>query len=267
MAGGHELREVALLAARDGAAVHRERLGSVRAEDGDLKGIADYVTSVDREAEATVLGRIATSFPDHAVLAEESAAPEPDSSEWLWIVDPLDGTTNFLHGFPMFAASVAVAHRGTLVAGAVVSSATGEEWTAAAGLGATMNGQPIVVSTLASLRHALVGTGFPFKKPALLSEYLVQLEAVLRATAGVRRAGSAALDLCYLACGRLDAFWELDLAAWDVAAGTLIAREAGATVTRLDGSPDMIGSGSVLAGTPSLYGALARVLRTAGQNP
>ncbi|MBX6365304.1 MAG: inositol monophosphatase [Gemmatimonadetes bacterium] len=266
------LLDLALAAARDAADVHRRHIGRVRLEDWSAKGVSDFVTHVDREAEARIVARIRTAFPDHAILAEEAAsdaghaaagsAPDtpPHAAEFLWIVDPLDGTTNFLHAYPAYAASVAVAHRGELVAGAVVDSASGAEWTAVRGGGARRDAQPIHVSELGELRHSLIGTGFPFRDLDLLPRYLRQFDALTRRTAGIRRAGSAALDLCHVASGHFDGFWELALAPWDVAAGALIVREAGGLVTDLAGNPDILGGGPILAGNPVIHETLRRLL-------
>lgn len=187
-----------------------------------------------------------------------------DAAEWTWIVDPLDGTTNYLHGYPMYAVSIGIVHCGEPAAGLVLNSASGEVWTAARGAGAFRDGRPIRVSRIHSLRRALIGTGFPSRTVALLPRYTPQLEAALRATSGVRRAGSAALDLCHLATGWFDGFWELTLAPWDVAAGVVIIREAGGVVTRLDGTTDVLGHGSILAGNPAIHEALGALLRAAG---
>lgn len=260
--------ETAVHAARRAAEVHREHVGRVRVEDWSEKGVADFVTHVDREAEEEIVARVRARFPDHAILAEEgtavrvetgAAGAEPD---WLWIIDPLDGTTNFLHGYPMYAVSIGVAHHGTPVAGVVLASATGEEWTAVRGAGARLGGEPIHVSEIADLKQALIGTGFPFKATDLLPRYLRQFDRILRGTSGIRRAGSAALDLCHLATGYFDGFWELVLSPWDVAAGTLIVREAGGIVTTLDGDADVLRLGPVLAGNPAVYDALGTLLRS-----
>jgi myo-inositol-1(or 4)-monophosphatase len=268
------LLETARAAARDAVAVHRAHAGAVRADDIAEKGIADYVSHVDREAEARVLDRIRRAFPDHAVLAEEDAAAggagagELPDAEWLWIVDPLDGTTNFLHGYPMYAVSIAVLHRGALAVGVVINGASGEEWWAVQGRGAFRGGAPVRVSARDRLAHALIGTGFPFRTPERIAEYTAQFAAVLGRTADVRRAGAAAVDLCHVASGWLDGFWELSLEAWDVAAGTLIIREAGGVVTRLDGTdPGVVGRGGILAGNPAIHGALADVIRTRNARP
>lgn len=264
---GRELMEVALDAARAASAVHRAHLGRVAVEHWTEKGTADFVTHVDREAERAVVDLVHARYPDHGFLAEEGTLPEaaerpgtPADADWVWIVDPLDGTTNFLHGYPMFAASVAVAYRGELRAGAVVATATNEEWSAYLGGGAFKDGRPIRVSGIDNLRHCLIGTGFPFKALDRLPEFLGQFDRVLRCSAGVRRAGSAAIDLCHVATGYFDGFWELSLLPWDVAAGTLIVREAGGLVSRFDGDPDVLGPGEIVAGNPSIHARLLELL-------
>jgi myo-inositol-1(or 4)-monophosphatase len=265
------LLDTALAAARAAAEVHARQRGRVRVEDWSTKGISDFVTDVDREAERRIVEVISARHPEHTFLVEEgsagSAGPEAIAGiaarEWVWIADPLDGTTNFLHGYPAYAASVAVAHRGQLLAGAVVAAATGDEWTAAAGHGARLNGEAIRVSDIDRLDRALIGTGFPFKAIQLLPGYLRQFDAVLRRTAGIRRAGSAALDLCHVATGWFDGFWELDLLPWDVAAGALIVREAGGTVTTLEGDANVLRQGSVLAGNPAIGPLLGELVRHA----
>jgi myo-inositol-1(or 4)-monophosphatase len=273
------LLETALAAARAATEVHKRHLGRVRIEDWSEKGVADFVTHVDREAEARTIAIVRDRYPDHAILAEEGATAvldavpgtagassgRPEDAEWLWVVDPLDGTTNYLHRYPMYAASVAVLHRGEPVVGAVVTGATGEEWTAVRGGGAFLNGRRVLVSEVEQLDRALIGTGFPFKTPHEIPRYLTQLDVALRRTAGVRRGGSAALDLCHLATGYLDGFWELTLAPWDIAAGVLMIREAGGVVTALDGSPlDLLAGGSVLAGNPAIHEKLGDLLREVG---
>jgi myo-inositol-1(or 4)-monophosphatase len=266
-----ELLRVALDAARAGVAVHRAYLGRVHIDDWGQKGVADFVTHVDRQAEAAIVERIRTAFPAHHVLAEEDAfdrgspggAVEWPGEGWTWIIDPLDGTTNYLHGYPEYAVSIGVARSGELEAGVVANGATGDEWQAVRGGGAYQNGVRIHVSTIESLPRALIGTGFPFKAIDRLPQFTRHLEAALRSTSGVRRAGSAALDLCSVASGWFDGFWELTLAPWDVAAGALIVREAGGLVTRLDGSPDVLGHGSILAGNPVIHRTLGELLHAA----
>ncbi len=256
------------------ARVHRDARGSIAMSDWDEKGRSDFVTEVDLEAERQIIGEILGRFPDHEVLAEEGTQegdpggggprpqPDPSADRIRWIIDPLDGTTNWLHGYREYAVSIAAADAGGLRVGVVLNSATGEVFEAVRGVGASLNGESIRVSALEDLDLALVGTGFPFKKLAVLPSYLEGFERVLRSTAGIRRAGAAALDLCALACGRLDAFWEFHLMPWDVAAGALIVREAGGVfeelaVPGLEVEPDApaaagLRSGGFLAANPLL---------------
>lgn len=262
------LLDVAVTAARAAVEVHRRHLGRVRVEDWSEKGVADFVTHVDRDAEAAIVTRLHAAYPDHDVLAEEAAtaaggAAATRRSEWLWIVDPLDGTTNYLHRFPAYSASVGVAHRGVLVAGAVVHGVTGETFTATRGGGAFLDGRPIRVSTIDNLRLALVATGFPYRYVESIPAYLRQFEAAIRNCAGVRRAGSAALDFCRVAAGQYDGFWEQKLAPWDVAAGTLIVREAGGVVSDLRGGEDVLAGESIVAGNPAVHAGLLALMRAA----
>ncbi len=255
------------LAAADAAAdVHRRDRGRIVLEGASEKGRADYVSQTDLDAQHAALSVIRERHPDHVVLAEEDARTVAERvAAWdgspMWVVDPLDGTANFLHGHPQFAASVAVAVGGRPVAGAVVAAATGERWWAARGGGAWKNGTKISVSGRRSLRDALVGTGFPFKIVHRLPEFLAQFDRVLRHSSGVRRAGAASLDLCYLAQGSLDAFWELILAPWDFAAGWILVEEAGGVLVQLDGSPlDLDDHAIIGANSPELLRALAEVV-------
>jgi len=209
--------------------------GEVEQLQVSRKGPADFVSSADRKAESILRKALTQARPDYALLMEESGATEGRDSRHRWIVDPLDGTTNFLHEHPQYCSSVAVAVEGRPVAGAVVSGSSGERWWASEGAGAYKSGKRISVSTERPLIEALVGTGFPFKLLDVLPTYLGQLDRVLRSASGVRRAGSAALDLCYLAQGSLDAFWEEILMPWDFAAGLVIVREAGGVLSLPDG--------------------------------
>jgi len=250
-----DLLSTARTAARAAADVHRRYLGQVRIEDADEKSASDFVSRVDMESQEAALRVIRDRFPDHRILAEEEDGRAGPSS-WIeghepaWVVDPLDGTTNFLHGHPAFGASIGVLVDGRPAAGAVDAAATGESWWAARGEGAYRNGKRIRVSGVRTLRRALVGTGFPFKRLDLLPRYLEQFRRVLPATSGIRRAGSAALDMCFLAQGSFDVFWELFLSPWDVAAGAAILEEAGGVIRRPGGGAMDFGprGGAVLAG-------------------
>ena len=227
--------DVARRAADAAALVHREGRGRFDPAEWTEKGRSDFVTEVDLEAERRILEIIRESFPSHDVMAEEGTDDSSNGTSGIrWIIDPLDGTTNWLHGYPEYAVSLAAEDEKGLLVGLVLNSATGERFEATRGGGAVLDGVPIRVSAVAELEHALVGTGFPFKKTEVLPDYLVTFERVLRETSGIRRAGAAALDLCDLACGRLDAFFEYWLMPWDVAAGALIVREAGGVFDRLD---------------------------------
>ncbi len=243
---GAELQLEALLqtaraAAEAAVQIHRRDAGNVGLAGAREKARADYVSKTDLDAQEAALAVIERSHPDHVVLAEESdEAVEDRLARWdgrpLWIVDPLDGTANFLHSHPQYCASVAVAVEGRVVAGAVTSGSTGERWWAAEGLGAFKGGRRMRVSSVSPLSQAMVGTGFPFKSLELLPSYLGEFDRVLRAASGVRRGGSAALDLVYLAQGSLDAFWEKILMPWDFAAGIVLVQEAGGVLARPDGS-------------------------------
>lgn len=229
-------REAAEAAAR----IHRRDAGTVVLSGATVKARADYVSQTDLDAQEAALAVISRNHPGHVILAEESDESVEDQLErWdgrpLWIVDPLDGTANFLHGHPQYCSSVAVAVDGRPVAGAVVSGSTGERWWASEGAGAFKSGRRIRVSSQRPLAESMVGTGFPFKLLDVMPRYLGQLDRVLRSASGVRRAGSAALDLCYLAQGSLDAFWEEILMPWDFAAGMVLVSEAGGVLSRPDG--------------------------------
>jgi myo-inositol-1(or 4)-monophosphatase len=225
----------------------------------------DFVTELDRAAEALIAGALTRDVPGSRVVGEELSpdlAP-PAGGDIVWIVDPLDGTTNYLHGYPQYAVSIACVVRGALCVGVVHDVARDVVYRAAQGQGAWLGEERLAVSTVSDPKRALVGTGFPFKHQELLDAYLPQFAAVTRASSGIRRAGAAALDLADLAAGRLDAFWELSLAPWDVAAGVVVVREAGGRVTRLDGSEDVLGHGSIVAGNTALHGWLIDLVRNA----
>ncbi len=259
----HPFLATALDAAEAAAAVHRRWSGRVGVREATLKGVSDFVSRADVEAQQAALAVIRTRHPHHEVLAEEDDPdqPPPSGHAPLWVVDPIDGTTNYLHGHPMYAVSIAVVVDGRPEVGVVTCPPTSERWWATRGGGAFKNGKPIHVSDPPDLRTALVGTGFPFKAIHLLEEYLGQLGRVLRNSAGVRRGGAAALDLAFLASGQFDAFWELDLKPWDVMAGILLIEEAGGVVTRVDGSPIDLEPGSILgAANPEIQRAVAKLV-------
>jgi myo-inositol-1(or 4)-monophosphatase len=228
----------------------------------ELKGLHDFVTVVDREAEAAVLGYLKGHFPDHTVMAEEGS-PEAEAADYRWIVDPLDGTTNFIHGVPVFAVSVALEDPEGLVAGAIHDPIRDETFHAHRGGGARMNGEPIRCSEPAGTPEALIATGFPFRELSRVDRYLEAFEAFIRSTAGLRRAGSASIDLAYTACGRYDGFWEIGLSRWDIAAGALIVSEAGGRVTDILGGDTYLDTGDIVAAGERFHAAVLDVTRAA----
>ena len=253
----HPTLNIARQAALDAGNVIIRGLNRLEGMQVTKKGRNDFVSEADRNAEKAVISVIQKHYPEHAILAEESG--QQGDSDYLWIIDPLDGTTNYLHGFPVFCVSVGLMHKGRLEHGAVYDPMRQELFTASRGQGAQLDGRKIRVSKRHSLEQALIGTGFPFRDANLaLDPYLRMLVSAIKNTEGIRRAGAAALDLCYVAAGRLDAFWETGLSIWDLAAGTLIIREAGGIISGLDGSEDFLQSGHVLTGTPKIYTALAK---------
>lgn len=251
----------ALDAARLGGEILRRHLGSA----GDLavteKGRNDFVTRADRESEEAMVSLIRSRHPEHGFRAEESPASPGTGAEW--IIDPLDGTTNFIHRYPFFATSVAVRAGRELRAGAVYDPVRDEMFAAALGRGATLNGSPIRVSPCQGLSDALLVTGFPFRSLSILPRFLDSLDRLIRASSGVRRDGSAALDCCYVACGRYDGFWECALSAWDIAAGALIIREAGGVVTDFEGADGFLDSGDIVASPRAMHPALLEQVRRA----
>jgi myo-inositol-1(or 4)-monophosphatase len=225
----------------------------------------DFVTEVDRAAEGLIAEAITREVPESVIVGEELSPKRAARGEIVWIVDPLDGTTNFLHGYPQYAVSIGCLLDGKLCAGAIHDVCRKRTYTATSGGGAFEEATRLSVSPVTDPHHSLVGTGFPFKALHLLQLYLSQFAAVLGAASGIRRAGAAALDLADVAAGRLDAFWELQLSPWDIAAGTLLIREAGGIITRPDGGADVLASdhnGSIVAGNAAMHRWLLDLLRT-----
>ena len=251
----HTMLNIAVRAARrDGSILNRAALG------GDAlvvkaKRPNDFVTQVDRAAEEAIIEIVRKAYPEHGFVAEESGTTGQDA-EYRWIIDPLDGTTNFIHGFPQYGVSIGIEHRGALAHAVVYDPARNELFTASKGRGAFLNDRRVRVSKCARLQDALVGTGFPFKEVSRLDLYTKQLARFMQTATGVRRAGAASLDLAYVACGRLDAFWELGLAPWDMAAGALLIQEAGGLVGDLEGEAGFMESGDICAATPKIFTAL-----------
>lgn len=254
----HAMLNVAVMAARRGGDTLIRNMNKLEKLNVEQKGRNDFVSDADYAAERAVIETILKHYPDHAILAEESG--QMGESDYVWIIDPLDGTTNYLHRFPVYCVSVALAHNGRLEHGAVYDPLRQEFFTATRGQGAQLEGHKIRVSGRIDLERALIGTGFPYRDSNEAFEpYMNMLVSAMKNTTGIRRAGSAALDLCYVAAGRLDAYWETGLKPWDLAAGTLIVREAGGIVSGLDGSEEFMDNGHVLCGSPKIYAALAKL--------
>jgi myo-inositol-1(or 4)-monophosphatase len=256
----HPMLNIAVRAARRaGSIINRAALDGGGLEVRS-KRMNDFVTKVDHAAEEAIIETVRKAYPDHAVLAEESGA-SAGRAEYQWIVDPLDGTTNFIHGFPQYCVSIAIRHRNALAHGVVYDPVKNELFTASKGRGAFLNDRRIRVSKCVRLADALVGTGFPFKEVERIDSYVKQLRSLMEKSSGVRRAGAAALDLAYVACGRLDAFWEMGLSAWDMAAGALMIQEAGGLVGDLRGEDGYLESGEIACATPKVFPGLLEALR------
>jgi myo-inositol-1(or 4)-monophosphatase len=227
----------------------------------DYKGAIDLVTSVDRDAERCIVDVLRRTFPAHSILAEEEADFTGSELSYRWIIDPLDGTTNFAHSYPHVSISVALTRGEDLLVGFVYDPLREECFAAIRGEGATMNGQPIRTAVVLELDKALLATGFPYDRREHADYYLTYFKAFLARCQGIRRAGSAALDLCYVACGRIDGFWELKLRPWDVAAGSLIVKEAGGHISDFTGGPFTIWGGETLASNGLIHGEMTEVMR------
>ncbi len=225
------------------------------------KGPKNFVSEVDRAAEAAIVETLHAAYPDHAILAEEGTARDKNrDAENVWIIDPLDGTTNFLHGFPQYCVSIALAHKGVVTQGVIYDPVRNDLFTATRGRGAFLNDRRMRVSRRTQLRDCLIGTGFPFRDGSFLDTYLQMMGAMIQQTAGLRRPGAAALDLAYVAAGFYDGFFEIGLNPWDVAAGSLLVLEAGGLIGDLSGEGDYLHGGQVIAATPKVFAQMVNVL-------
>jgi myo-inositol-1(or 4)-monophosphatase len=255
----HGMVNIAVRAARRAGEIMVRQMNQLESLQVVEKSRNEFVSQVDQAAEAAIIEVIRDHYPEHAILAEESGAA--GEHEYTWIIDPLDGTTNYLHGFPQFSVSSGVTRKGELELGVVYDRLREEFFTASRGQGAQLDGRRIRVSKRTMLSQSLIGTGFPYRANLQhIERYLDMLRAVMLESAGVRRPGSAALDLCYVAAGRVDAFFEIGLSPWDVAAGALIIREAGGRISDFHGGDGYLTSGNVVAGNPKTYAALSKLL-------
>jgi myo-inositol-1(or 4)-monophosphatase len=258
----HPMLGIAVKAARRAGAIINRAARDVDILPVTRKRYNDFVTEVDKAAERAVIEILHKTYPEHAILAEESGAlpGSAGKSEFTWIIDPLDGTTNFIHGFPQYAVSIGLRHKGILTQGVVYDPAKNELFTASRGRGAYLNDRRIRVSRRTQMGDALIGTGFPFRDFQSLDEYLAMFREITARTAGIRRAGAAALDIAYVAAGRLDGFWEMGLSPWDMAAGALLVTEAGGLVGDFRGEPDYLASGRIVCGNPKIFAQLLQVI-------
>ncbi len=254
----HPMLNIATRAARRAGTIiarAQQRLSDVKVE---RKGHQDYVSQVDRDAEAAIIETLHTAYTDQAIKAEESG--EQGDSDHVWVIDPLDGTLNFLHGYPQFAVSIALRVKGRVEQGVIYDPMRDELFTATRGSGAVLNGQRIRVARNYHLEDALLSTGFPVRSSEQLATYLPSFGALLARSADVRRAGAAALDLAYVACGRLDGFWEFGLKEWDIAAGALLVQESGGLIGDPQGGERHLESGDVVAANPKIFRQVLEVL-------
>lgn len=254
----HPMLNIAVKAARRAGNLIHRAADNIDHLTVTKKSNADYVSEVDRAAERTIIQTILDVYPTHAILAEESGAQ--GESEYLWIIDPLDGTTNFLHGFPQYAVSIALQHNGVLTQAVIYDPTKNDLFTATRGRGAFLNDRRIRVSKRAELADSLIGTGFPYSKFDHLDAYMDILKDMMQKTAGLRRPGSAALDLAYTAAGRYDGFFETGLKSWDIAAGCLLITEAGGLVSDLQGNDSYLRSGHLCAGNPKVFSQMLQVI-------
>ncbi|MDP1654959.1 MAG: inositol monophosphatase family protein [Hylemonella sp.] len=257
----HPMLNVAIKAARAAGAIINRAALDVEAVRVSQKQVNDFVTEVDHASEATIIETLLTAYPGHGILGEETGSTHgAQDSEFVWIIDPLDGTTNFIHGFPVYCVSIALAVRGKVEQAVIYDPSRNDLFTATKGRGAYMNDRRIRVSKRTQLKECLISTGFPFRKGDNFPAYLAMMSDVMQRTAGLRRPGAAALDLAYVAAGFTDGFFETGLQPWDVAAGSLLVTEAGGLVGNFTGDSDFLDQKECLAGNPRIYGQLVPLL-------
>ena len=256
----HPMLNVAVKAARRAGNVIQRASNNIDAIRIERKKHNDFVSEVDRAAEQSIIESILEAYPKHAILAEESGARGIGESEYEWIIDPIDGTTNFIHGHPQYCVSIALAHKGQIQQGVIYDPNRNDLFTASRGVGAFLNDRRIRVSKRTLMNECVISTGFPVTDQSYIDTYLAMLKEVVGKTAGVRREGSAALDLCNVACGRVDGFWEFNLKPWDIAAGSLLVQEAGGIVTDMKGEQEWFESGDIVAASPKVLAQLLHML-------
>lgn len=255
----HPTVNIAVRAARAAGDIIARNMDRIDRLKITTKKTNDFVTNVDKKAEAAIIDILQQAYPEHGILAEESGL-HGEGTEYQWIIDPLDGTTNFLHGFPQFAVSIALKHKNRLETGVIYDPVSQELFTASRGEGAQLNGKKIRVSGQTGIAGSLLSTGFPYHEQSYLDTYLETMKALMGPAAGIRRPGSAALDLAWLAAGRTDGFWEFNLNAWDIAAGILIVREAGGIITDFQGNDNYLKTGDIIAASPKVFPEMLKII-------
>ncbi len=255
-----EFLKTGVTAARLAGDIILKNLGQLSKADIETKQASDFVTKVDRWSEAVIIQTIRERFPSHSFLAEETIKQD-SSADFRWIIDPLDGTTNFIHGFPMFSVSIALSYRNAIIIAVVFDPLKDELFHAVKGQGAFLNNKPVSVSGITALQNCLIATGFPFREKEMLELYLDAFRKIFDKVSDIRRAGSAALDLAYIAAGRCEGFFELNLSPWDVAAGSLIIQEAGGAVTDFGGGDEYLSSGNIVAGNREIQTRLLEIIK------
>jgi myo-inositol-1(or 4)-monophosphatase len=252
--------ETAKEASRIGGKILLKEFGKLRRSQIGLKGMGDYVTELDHLSEQAIIKKIKADFPDHVIHAEESGV-EDKKSPYGWFIDPLDGTANYVQGIPLFGVSIAVMKEKEIIIGVVYYPDRDELFWAEKGRGAFLNGKPIQVSLKKDIAYAMIASGFPWRSKAYLDPYTDSFKELFLKAAGIRRMGSASIDLAYTGCGRFDGFWEMKLKSWDIAAGILIIEEAGGIVTDFQGGNRYLKSGNVVAGNPEIHKQILEVTK------
>jgi len=255
----HPMLNIAVKAARRAGAIINRASQDIGTLTIKSKNFNDFVSEVDVAAERAIIDTLKDAYPTHGFLGEESGSTS-HQSDFIWIIDPLDGTTNFLHGFPQYCVSIALQHKDEITQAVIYEPNRNDLYTATKGRGAFLNDKRIRVSKCDKLQDALIGTGFPFRDFKYLDDYLSMFKSMIQKTTGIRRAGSAALDLAYVANGSLDGFWEIGLSAWDIAAGGLLVREAGGIVTDLSGQSGWLESGNILVASPKIHDDMQAII-------
>ncbi len=260
-----QILSIAISTAHEAGAVIRRAFPRTALSHVGFKGEVNPVTETDTASEAIIVSRLREFFPDHRILAEESGGDDyRRSGPPIWVIDPLDGTNNFAHGFPLLCVSIAMVEDGRPVVGVVHDPLHGETFAATAGGGAFLDGQPMHVSPVETLDRAFLATGFPYDRRTAADNNVARLDRLVRHSLGVRRGGAAALDLAYVAAGRFDGFWEIRLAPWDVAAGILLVREAGGRATDFDGEPDCLSGEQIVASNGHIHDQILQHIRQGG---